>query len=131
MTSALSRMVGGSHYLKNGIQPVEFIAANRWDFFLGSSLKYLTRWRDKGGIIDLGKCKHFIELREATMPVQPWPNVITYAIPMADYIKANGVPDGLEAAALLALESFAFRPCDLNRESLFTLIDAIISAESA
>ena len=131
MTSALSRMVGGSHYLKNGIQPVEFIAANRWDFFLGSSLKYLTRWRDKGGVIDLGKYKHFIELREATMPVQPWPCVMTHEIPMSRYIEANRVPLNLEAAALMALEAYAFRPSEKMRESLFALIDAIISAESA
>ena len=29
---------------------------------VGSVIKYVTRWRDKGGIKDLEKAKHFIEL---------------------------------------------------------------------
>lgn len=129
MSDALSRMVGGSHYLKNGIQPVEFVMKNRWDFCLGSSLKYLTRWRDKAGVQDLQKSKHFIELREATMPKQPWPNVITYDISMQYYIAVNGL-DGLpEASALLALESYAYLPSPENRNTLFRLIE--ITAESA
>ena len=28
----------------------------------GNVVKYITRWRDKGGLADLEKAKHFIEL---------------------------------------------------------------------
>ena len=31
-------------------------------FAEGSVIKYVTRWRDKGGIADLEKAKHFLEL---------------------------------------------------------------------
>ncbi|SCX92334.1 Protein of unknwon function [Nitrosospira sp. Nl5] len=60
--SALDVQVSGDHYKKLKIQPVEYIHANGIGFCEGSAIKYLTRWRDKGGIADLEKAKHFIEL---------------------------------------------------------------------
>jgi hypothetical protein len=41
---------------------VEYIHANGLDFFEGSVIKYVTRWRQKNGVTDLEKAKHFIEL---------------------------------------------------------------------
>lgn len=60
--SALSKQVAGAHYKARKIQPVEYIHANSLDFFEGSVVKYITRWRQKNGITDLEKAKHFIEL---------------------------------------------------------------------
>lgn len=54
--------IGGDHYKKYKIQPVEYIHANNLDFFQGSVVKYITRFRDKNGIEDLKKAKHFIDL---------------------------------------------------------------------
>ena len=59
---ALDKQVAGDHYKKLKIQPIEYIHANGIPFAEGSAIKYLTRWRDKGGIADLEKAKHFIEL---------------------------------------------------------------------
>lgn len=44
------------------IQPVEFIHKNGIGFCEGSAIKYLARWRAKGGIEDLKKARHFIDL---------------------------------------------------------------------
>lgn len=60
--SALDRQVSGAHYKSLKIQPVEFIHANAIPFAEGSVIKYVTRWRDKGGIADLEKAKHFLEI---------------------------------------------------------------------
>ena len=60
--SALERQVSGEHYKSLKIQPIEFIHANGIPFAEGSVIKYVTRWRDKGGIADLEKAKHFLEL---------------------------------------------------------------------
>lgn len=60
--SALDKQVGGDHYKGRAIQPVEYIHANDLDFFQGNVVKYITRWRDKKGIEDLEKCKHYLEL---------------------------------------------------------------------
>lgn len=60
--NALDRMVGGNHYLKYKIQPIEYLHANNIPFIEGSIIKYVTRWRDKGGLDDLHKAKHHVEL---------------------------------------------------------------------
>lgn len=59
---ALSVQVDGSHYKGLKIQPVEYIHANAIPFIEGSVIKYVTRWREKGGVKDLEKAKHFIDL---------------------------------------------------------------------
>ena len=60
--TALETQVAGSHYKNLKIQPIEYIHANGIPFAEGSVIKYVTRWRDKGGIKDLEKAKHFLEL---------------------------------------------------------------------
>lgn len=60
--SALDTQVDGNHYCRHKIQPVEFIHANNIPFIEGCIIKYVTRWRDKGGIRDLEKIKHFVDL---------------------------------------------------------------------
>jgi len=62
MLKATETQVGGTHYSKLKIQPIEYIHANNIPFAEGSIIKYVTRWRDKGGVKDLEKAKHFIEL---------------------------------------------------------------------
>ena len=52
--------IGGSHYLVT-IQPWDYIAANNLGYFEGNVVKYVSRWRDKGGIDDLRKAKHYID----------------------------------------------------------------------
>lgn len=59
---ALDTQVGGSHYKDLKIQPVEYMHANKIPFIEGCIIKYATRWRDKGGIADLEKIKHFAQL---------------------------------------------------------------------
>lgn len=59
---ALVKQVGGSHYKDKAIQPIEYIHANKLGFCEGNVVKYVTRWKDKNGIADLEKAKHYIEL---------------------------------------------------------------------
>jgi hypothetical protein len=62
LPSALGVQEGGQHYKKAVIQPIEYIHANGIPFAEGSVIKYVSRWRDKGGIEDLKKARHFIDL---------------------------------------------------------------------
>ena len=62
MTKALEKQIGGDHYSKYEIQPIEFITKNNIPFIEGCIIKYLIRWKDKGGIQDLDKCTHYLEL---------------------------------------------------------------------
>lgn len=59
---ALDTQEGGDHYKDLVIQPVEYIHRNQIGFCEGCAIKYLTRWKAKGGIEDLRKVKHFIDL---------------------------------------------------------------------
>jgi hypothetical protein len=60
--SALQQQVGGDHYRAKGIQPIEYIHANNLGFCEGNVVKYVTRWKDKGGESDLRKAIHYLEL---------------------------------------------------------------------
>lgn len=60
--SPLAVQVGGDHYKSLKIQPVEYIHANNIGYFEGNVIKYVTRWRNKNGIADLEKAKHYIDL---------------------------------------------------------------------
>lgn len=60
--SALTRQVGGSHYKNLAIQPVEFIHRNGLGFIEGCVVKYVTRWRQKDGLKDLKKARHFLDM---------------------------------------------------------------------
>jgi hypothetical protein len=60
--SALKTEVGGGHYKDFAIQPVNFIHENGIGFCEGNAIKYLCRWRQKGGIQDLEKAKHYIDM---------------------------------------------------------------------
>lgn len=56
-----SRQVGGDHYKGKVVQPWDFIAANELGFFEGNVVKYVTRWKDKGGVQDLHKARHYLD----------------------------------------------------------------------
>lgn len=60
--SALATQEGGNHYKQLKIQPVEYIHANNIGYFEGCVIKYVTRWRNKNGLEDLRKARHFIDL---------------------------------------------------------------------
>ena len=74
--SALEVQVGGSHYKDKAIQPVEYIHANHLGFCEGNVVKYVSRWRQKNGIADLEKARHYLDLlieleSSAKQSVQP------------------------------------------------------------
>lgn len=61
-SKALDVQVGGDHYKGFKIQPVEFCFTNNIPYLESTAIKYLCRWRSKGGIQDLDKAIHFIQL---------------------------------------------------------------------
>ena len=60
--SALDKQVGGSHYNEMAIQPIEFVVKNGLGFCEGNAIKYICRHAAKGGLEDLDKAVHYIEL---------------------------------------------------------------------
>lgn len=60
--SALDVQEGGDHYKRMKIQPIEYITANELGFIEGSVVKYVSRWKNKNGIQDLKKARHFLDI---------------------------------------------------------------------
>lgn len=60
--SAFDTQVGGSHHKDMAIQPMEYSMANQLDACQHTAIKYITRFREKGGIQDLEKAKHVIDM---------------------------------------------------------------------
>jgi hypothetical protein len=57
---ANSLQVGGSHYKDKAIQPWDYIASNNLGYLEGNVVKYVSRWREKGGLEDLKKAQHYL-----------------------------------------------------------------------
>ena len=57
-----STQVGGSHYRDMKIQPLEYCLENNLGLCESNIVKYVSRWRDKGGVEDLRKARHYLEV---------------------------------------------------------------------
>lgn len=62
INNPLETQVGGNHYKNLRIQPIEFIHANKIPFCEANAIKYLCRHKEKNGVQDLLKAKHYIDI---------------------------------------------------------------------
>jgi hypothetical protein len=91
-SSADNFQVGGSHY-KSDIQHWNYVLANDIPYLEAMVIKYLTRWRKKGGKEDVRKAYHFIlKLAEAEAIDLSSPTAESGAEPGPGYV-AQGGPD--------------------------------------
>lgn len=49
------------HYVKGGIETIDFIEAKELGFHLGNVVKYISRWDQKGKIEDLKKARWYLD----------------------------------------------------------------------
>jgi hypothetical protein len=61
MEDSMRTQIGGDHYSKLAIQPMEYSLANNLNAAQHTAIKYVTRYKDKGGIEDLKKAIHTIQ----------------------------------------------------------------------
>lgn len=62
--SALNKQVGGNHYKRMAIQPIEFITKNELLFNEGNIVKYVCRYKNKNGLEDLEKILQYCDFIE-------------------------------------------------------------------
>lgn len=62
----LDEQVGGTHYKTLKIQPIEYCEANQLGACESAIIKYITRWKEKGGYQDLDKIIHYVQLLKST-----------------------------------------------------------------
>ena len=53
--------VAGTHYKDKAIQPWDYIVGNNLGYLEGNIVKYVSRWKDKGGVDDLKKARHYLD----------------------------------------------------------------------
>ena len=59
--TANEQQVAGKHYKDKAVQPWDYIYANNLCYFTGNCVKYVSRWKDKGGVDDLKKARHYLD----------------------------------------------------------------------
>ena len=58
--------IGGTHYSDMKIEPVELITALDLDFVQGCIVKYVSRYKNKNGVEDLLKARHYCIIGKQT-----------------------------------------------------------------
>lgn len=58
---ANDKQISGTHYKRLSPEPWDVIMAWDLDYLTGSAIKYLSRWKNKGGVQDIKKAIHFLE----------------------------------------------------------------------
>lgn len=58
---ANKNQIGGSHYKGAKIEVWDFITANEIGYLEGNAIKYLARWKRKGGVQDIEKALHYVQ----------------------------------------------------------------------
>ena len=68
MDAVKAQQVGGDHYRQQKFQPIEYIMGNNLGFCEGNVVKYVSRWKSKGGVQDLKKARQYLDflIEEAT-----------------------------------------------------------------
>jgi hypothetical protein len=61
MSDCNKNQVGGTHYTDQKIQVWDYIVANDIPYLEGNVIRYVSRWRAKGGIEDLKKASHYVQ----------------------------------------------------------------------
>ena len=96
---ASARQVAGSHYKKYAIQPAEYCAKNKIGFLPGTAIKYVTRYKDKGGAEDIRKAIHILEL----ILEFEYPALLSNNKDCRTAVKAPGAAIGTPPAGLVSL----------------------------
>lgn len=58
---ANNKQIDGNHYKDKAIQPWDYITSNNLGYLEGNIVKYVSRWKEKGGYADLKKAQHYLE----------------------------------------------------------------------
>jgi hypothetical protein len=55
--------IGGDHYKRMAIQPIDYITQNGLNWYQGNAVKYITRAPHKGALVDdIRKAIHYLQM---------------------------------------------------------------------
>lgn len=65
--------IGGDHYKISQYQHWDWVIDVRLPYLEGNATKYLSRWRNKNGVLDLEKAEHYVaKIRESFLAGRHW-----------------------------------------------------------
>ena len=90
-----SYQVGGSHYFDKPYQPWDFILDIGAGYCEGNIIKYISRWRDKGGPVDVRKALHYAERLCEFWSGQALREGLSWSLDsiVYRYVSENSIPD--------------------------------------
>lgn len=106
MNNPLEKQVGGNHYQKYVMQPVELFMACGWNYCQSSIARYLLRHEDKNGKEDLEKAVHICDIGmeyDNSGSIEPSRNIAT----LQTFVRVNGLDDDM-ASMLRSIDDKAY-----------------------
>nr|DAK81842.1 MAG TPA: nucelotide kinase [Caudoviricetes sp.] len=85
---ATDTQIGGSYYKAMPYQPIKLIDKLELDYFSGNVLKYLCRYRQKGGLNDLEKARHYCQLAKELNVIMFSPSTLDTE-EVEDFVRIN------------------------------------------
>lgn len=71
MPTANERQHGGDHYKKMSYEHWDFVCDTGQPYLIACATKYASRWRNKGGHVDLEKMIHYLDKADERSVKQP------------------------------------------------------------
>ena len=99
---AIEKQIGGSHYKAMPYQPIVLIDKLELDYFSGNVLKYLCRYRQKDGIKDLEKARHYCELAKELNVIKFSPSTLDTE-EVEDFVRFNDLSEEIQDIILYDL----------------------------
>lgn len=99
---ATDTQIGGSHYKDMPYQPIKLIDKLELDYFSGNVLKYLCRYRQKDGIKDLEKARHYCELAKELNVIKFSPSTLDTE-EVEDFVRINDLSEEIQDIILYDL----------------------------
>lgn len=121
--SSLDVQIGGDHYKKAAIQPVQYTVANCMAPCEMNIIKYISRYKDKNGVEDLRKVRHYIDLHLDTIHTEPevfralrtWmADQGVWGITPTEYIRANRIADERVQAVIQLVSCWRATSADIH-----------------
>ena len=117
------KQVGGDHY-RGDYQHWDWCVDHRLGYLEGYATKYLPRWRLKGGVEDLRKCRSVVEKMMEGGPDTWMTSDAGYSGVLRDAARVPGLRDGSPELMAASLIASATAVIDLEKALLF--IDDLI-----
>lgn len=99
---ATDTQIGGSYYKDMPYQPIKLIDKLELDYFSGNVLKYLCRYRQKDGIKDLEKARHYCQLANELNVIKFSPSTLDTE-EVEDFVRINEISEEVEEIILYDL----------------------------